>query len=212
MSAQKKDVVAVLRGVPVIPVLIFDDVETAVPTAKALVAGGLPVLEVTLRTPVARECVRRILAEVPDATVGVGTVLTPQQLKEAEADGVAFAVSPGATPRILDAADDSAVPLLPGVATVSEAMTLGERGYGMLKFFPAEANGGAPALRSYASPLPHLRFCPTGGVTLANAPSYLKLPNVVCVGGSWLTPADALKKGDWAAIQKLAEEASALKA
>jgi 2-dehydro-3-deoxyphosphogluconate aldolase/(4S)-4-hydroxy-2-oxoglutarate aldolase len=211
MSPQKKDVVAVLRGVPVIPVLIFDDVAAAVPTARALVAGGLPVLEITLRTPVARDCVRRIIAEVPDATVGVGTVLTPEQLRQSEEDGVAFAVSPGATARLLDAADDSAVPLLPGIATVSEAMTLAERGYDMLKFFPAEAIGGVNALRSFASPLPGLRFCPTGGITLAKAPDYLRLPNVVCVGGSWLAPSDAVKKGDWAAIQALAAEASGLK-
>ncbi|PWC52460.1 bifunctional 4-hydroxy-2-oxoglutarate aldolase/2-dehydro-3-deoxy-phosphogluconate aldolase [Azospirillum sp. TSO22-1] len=211
MRSERASLAAVLGRAPVIPVLVVDDAAVAVPLARALVAGGLPVLEVTLRTPAAREAVRRIRAEVPEAVVGVGTVLTPEQLREAEADGAAFAVSPGATPRLLDAAVDTAVPLLPGVATVGEAMAAAERGYAFLKFFPAEAAGGVAALRAMASPLPHLRFCPTGGIGPDKAAEYLRLPNVVCVGGSWLTPPAALKAGDWEAIRVAAGRAAALR-
>jgi len=211
MDRNRSSLAAILGRAPVVPVIVLDDADAAVPLARALVAGGLPVLEVTLRTPVARECVRRIRAEVPEAVVGVGTVLTPEQLREAEADGAAFAVSPGATQRLLDAADESAVPLLPGVATVSEAMAAAERGHAFLKFFPAEAAGGTAALRAFASPLPHLRFCPTGGIGADKAAEYLRLPNVVCVGGSWLTPAAAVKAGDWDTIRRAARAAAALR-
>ncbi|WP_431856985.1 bifunctional 4-hydroxy-2-oxoglutarate aldolase/2-dehydro-3-deoxy-phosphogluconate aldolase [Azospirillum sp.] len=211
MRPQPASLAAILGRAPVIPVLVLDDAAVAVPLARALVAGGLPVLEVTLRTPAAREAVRRIRAEVPEAVVGVGTVLTPEQLREAEEDGAAFAVSPGATPRLLDAVADCAVPLLPGVATVSEAMAAAERGHAVLKFFPAEAAGGVAALRAMASPLPHLRFCPTGGIGPDKAAEYLRLPNVVCVGGSWLTPPAALKAGDWEAVRLAAGRAAALR-
>lgn len=211
MRSEPSSLAVLLGRAPVIPVLVLDDPATAVPLARALAAGGLPVLEVTLRTPAARESVRRIRAEVPEAVVGVGTVLTAGQLREAEEDGAAFAVSPGATDRLLDAAADSAVPLLPGVATVSEAMAASERGCSLLKFFPAEAAGGIAALRAMASPLPHLRFCPTGGIGPDNAAGYLALPNVLCVGGSWLAPAALLRAGDWGAIRALAERAAALR-
>lgn len=200
----------IMRLAPVIPVVVIHDVSTAVPMARALVAGGTPAIEVTLRTPVALEAIRRIAAEVAGATVGVGTVLDATQLHEAREAGAQFAVSPGMSARLLDAADDSEMPLLPGVATASEAMGLLERGYRHLKFFPAVAAGGHPLLAAWASPLPHARFCPTGGITALNASDFLTLPNVLCVGGSWLTPADKLAAADWTGIEQLAREASSL--
>lgn len=202
---------AVLRRGPVVPVIVIESLAHAVPLARALVQGGLTVLEVTLRTPVALDAVRAIRAEVEGAICGVGTVLTPGQLAESEAAGAAFAVSPGTTPNLLDAAADSAVPLLPGAATASEIMALLERGITLQKFFPAEAAGGAAALGSFASPLARARFCPTGGVTPANAKAYLSLPNVLCVGGSWMLPKPAVQAGDWEQVQRLAAEASALR-
>lgn len=211
IETKQQQVEATLRLAPVVPVVIIDDAKAAVPMARALVAGGIPAIEVTLRTPAALDAIRAIAAEVEGAVVGVGTVLTSQDLENARQAGAKFAVSPGVSPKLLAAADDSDLPLLPGVATASEAMNLLERGYRHLKFFPAVPAGGHKLLGAWASPLPQIRFCPTGGISLANAPDFLSLPNVVCVGGSWLTPADMLKAGDWAGIEVLAREAAALK-
>lgn len=195
---------------PVIPVVVLHDVAHAVPLARALVDGGLPVIEVTLRTSQALPAVERIAAEVPDALIGVGTVLSPQDVQRSAAAGARFLVSPGATPGLLDAMTDSGLPFLPGVATISEMMAVHERGLDAMKFFPAEAAGGRAFLSAVAGPLPRLRFCPTGGITPASAPGYLALPNVGCVGGSWTTPRDALAAGDWTRVTALAKEAAAL--
>ncbi len=199
----------ICRLAPVIPVLVIDDLATARPLAEALVAGGLPALEVTLRTPAALEAIRE-MAGVPGGVVGAGTLLTPQDVRAAKAAGAFFGVSPGATDRLLQACEDEDLPLLPGAATATEAMRLLERGYSVQKFFPAEASGGAPALKSIGAPLPQIRFCPTGGVSLANAPDYLGLANTLCVGGSWVAPAGLVKAGDWDGITALAREAAAL--
>jgi 2-dehydro-3-deoxyphosphogluconate aldolase/(4S)-4-hydroxy-2-oxoglutarate aldolase len=199
-----------LELAPVVPVVVLDDAGTAVPLARALVDGGLPVIEVTLRTPAATEAVRRIAAEVPGAVVGTGTVRTPADVTASVAAGARFLVSPGATPRLLDAMEDSGLDLLPGTSSISEMLAVAERGHTAMKFFPAEAAGGRPFLKSVAGPLPDLRFCPTGGITPASAPDYLALPNVSCVGGSWLTPADLVAAGDFGRIRDLAAEAAAL--
>lgn len=200
---------SILRLAPVVPVVVIDDLPHAVPMARALVAGGLPAIEVTLRTPVALDAIRAIAAEVEGARVGAGTVLTPDELDAAMRAGASFAVSPGSTPRLLDAAADHALPLLPGAASASEVMALAERGYRLLKFFPAAAAGGTAWLRSIGGPLPSVRFCPTGGVTPHGAMEYLALPNVICVGGSWLTPRTLLAAEDWPAIEALAHAAAA---
>jgi 2-dehydro-3-deoxyphosphogluconate aldolase/(4S)-4-hydroxy-2-oxoglutarate aldolase len=205
------DIAAVLADGPVIPVIVIEDVAHAVPLAKALVAGGVRVLEVTLRTEAGLESMRRMLGEVPEAIVGAGTVLTGAQLEEIAAIGAAFAVSPGATEALLDAARDSPVPLLPGTATASEVMQVLERGHTHMKLFPAEPAGGVELLSSLASPLPAARFCPTGGIDPEKAKRYLALPNVVCVGGSWLVPRDALRQGDWARITELARGTAGLR-
>ncbi len=205
------DIAAVLADGPVIPVIVIEDVAHAVPLAKALVAGGVRVLEVTLRTEAGLESMRRMLGEVPEAIVGAGTVLTGAQLEEIAAIGAAFAVSPGATEALLDAARDSPVPLLPGTATASEVMQVLERGHTHMKLFPAEPAGGVELLSSLASPLPAARFCPTGGIDPEKAKRYLALPNVVCVGGSWLVPRDAMRQGDWARITGLARATAELK-
>lgn len=210
METKQRQVEATMRLAPVIPVVIIDDVKAAVPMARALVAGGTPAIEVTLRTPAALDAIRAIAQEVEGATVGVGTVLDAGQLAAARDAGARFAVSPGVSPRLLDAADDSDLPLLPGAATASEVMTLLERGYRFLKFFPAVPAGGTKLIGAWASPLPQVKFCPTGGISLSTATDFLALPNVLCVGGSWLTPADKLKAGDWAGIELLAREAAAL--
>ena len=202
---------AALTAAPVVPVLTIEDASTAVPLARALVRGGLPAIEITLRTGAALDAVRAVAAEVEGAFAGVGTVLGAEQLKQAEAAGAIFAVSPGASPGLLDAAADSAVPLLPGAATASEAMALMERGYKILKFFPAGPAGGIAYLKALAAPLPEIRFCPTGGVSLQNAPDYLKLDNVICVGGSWVAPQDAIASCDWQRIEQLARQAAGLK-
>ncbi|GAA5069634.1 2-dehydro-3-deoxyphosphogluconate aldolase/(4S)-4-hydroxy-2-oxoglutarate aldolase [Thermocatellispora tengchongensis] len=196
---------------PVVPVVVVEDVDTAVPMARALVSGGLPVIEVTLRTAPALEAIRRIAAEVPDAIVGAGTVRTPADVAASLDAGAKFLVSPGTSPALVDAMVGSEIPFLPGVATATEVMTLAERGIGEMKFFPAEPAGGLAYLKALAGPLPEVRFCPTGGIRPENAPAYLALPNVGCVGGTWLTPADALASGDYARIEKLAAEAAALK-
>ncbi|MGD9525814.1 bifunctional 4-hydroxy-2-oxoglutarate aldolase/2-dehydro-3-deoxy-phosphogluconate aldolase [Pseudonocardia sp.] len=202
--------IALLDIAPVIPVVVLHDVEAAVPLARALVDGGLAAIEVTLRTPEALPAVERIAAEVPDALIGVGTVLGPAHVAESVRAGARFLVSPGATPGLLDCLVDSGLPFLPGVATISEMMAVYERGLTGMKFFPAEAAGGRAFLSAVAGPLPQLRFCPTGGITAASAPGYLALPNVGCVGGSWTTPRDALDAGDWGRVTALAKEAAAL--
>ncbi|MER7398431.1 bifunctional 4-hydroxy-2-oxoglutarate aldolase/2-dehydro-3-deoxy-phosphogluconate aldolase [Streptomyces sp. NPDC000151] len=202
---------SVLGLAPVIPVVVLEDAADAVPLARALVAGGLPAIEVTLRTPAALDAIRAIAAEVPDAVVGAGTVITPAQVTETVAAGARFLVSPGWSPRLLGAMKDSGVPFLPGVSTTSEVVTLLEEGITEMKFFPAEAAGGTAYLKSLASPLPQARFCPTGGIKEANAPSYLALPNVACVGGTWMLPADALATKDWARVEGLAAGAAALR-
>jgi 2-dehydro-3-deoxyphosphogluconate aldolase / (4S)-4-hydroxy-2-oxoglutarate aldolase len=201
---------SLLSRVPVVPVVVVDDPVHAVPVARALVAGGLPVIELTLRTPVALDAIRAIASEVPEILVGAGTIVTPGQAKEALDAGAQFLVSPGSTPSLLGAMADTGLPFLPGTATVSEVLAVLEAGYTELKFFPAEASGGAAFLKSVAAPVPAARFCPTGGITAATAPSYLALPNVGCVGGSWLTPADALASGDWGRVTELARAAAAL--
>ncbi|WP_017572853.1 bifunctional 4-hydroxy-2-oxoglutarate aldolase/2-dehydro-3-deoxy-phosphogluconate aldolase [Nocardiopsis halotolerans] len=200
----------ILDLAPVMPVVVVPDAETAVPLARALVAGGVRGIEVTLRTPAALGAIERIAAEVPEAVVGAGTVVTPEQARASARAGARFLVSPGCTGDLATAMADTGLPFLPGVSTVSEAMALLERGVSELKFFPAEAAGGAAFLKSLAGPLPQVRFCPTGGITAASAPSYLALPNVGCVGGSWLTPADLVSAGDWERITGLAREAAAL--
>ena len=194
---------------PVIPVLVVKDPAIAQPLAKALVAGGLPALEVTLRTPSALEVIAE-MAKVEGGVVGAGTLLSPKDVTDAIAAGAQFGVSPGATDMLLEACEAAELPLLPGAATSTEVMSLLERGYRVQKFFPAEANGGAPALKAIGAPLPQVRFCPTGGVTPANAPSYLGLSNTLCVGGSWVAPQALIDVGDWEAITDLARTAAAL--
>lgn len=206
MSQQAAEICALA---PVIPVLVVDDAATAQPLARALVSGGLPALEVTLRTPAALEVIQE-MAQVPGGQVGAGTLLTPADVEAAKAAGATFGVSPGATSTLIDACLANELPLLPGAASASEVMALLERGLSTLKFFPAEAAGGAPFLKSLASPLPQASFCPTGGVSLKNARDYLSLPNILCVGGSWVAPKDRIAADDWAAIETLAREASAL--
>ncbi len=197
------------RLAPVIPVLVIDDASKARGLAEALVKGGLPVLEVTLRTPAALDAISE-MAKVEGGVVGAGTLLTPEDVENAVAAGAKFGVSPGATDRILDACEAADLPLLPGAATASEAMKLLERGYTVQKFFPAEANGGVPALKAIGAPIPQVRFCPTGGVSMKNVGDYLGLSNVLCCGGSWVAPKDMVSSGDWAGIEALAREAAAL--
>ncbi len=197
------------RLAPVIPVLVVGDARHARPLAEALVAGGLPVLEVTLRTPAALEAIAA-MAQVPGGIVGAGTLLGPEEVRAARRAGARFGVSPGATERLLEAGEEAGLPLLPGAATASEAMRLLERGYSVQKFFPAEAAGGAAALRALGAPLPQIAFCPTGGITAQKAPGYLSLPNTLCVGGSWVAPKGLVQAEDWAAIEALARQAATL--
>lgn len=204
------NILDIMRDGPVIPVIVIDRLEWAVPLARALVEGGVRVLEVTLRTPVALAAVRAIAEAVPDALVGVGTVTRPDDLRAASEAGARFAVSPGLTPALAEAAAAGSLPLLPGIMTPSDAMRAREAGFTALKLFPAQQAGGAAMLRALHGPFPDLVFCPTGGVTPANAPELLGLPNVACVGGSWLTPRTALASGDWASISALARAASRL--
>ncbi len=202
---------ALLRHAPVIPVLTVEGADDAVPLATALVAGDLPLLEVTLRTEGALKAITAMAKQVPGAIVGAGTIRTADQAKAAVDAGATFLVSPGATPQVIAAVQKLGVPFLPGCATASEAMRLAEEGFRFLKFFPAEAAGGVNYLKSLAAPLADLRFCPTGGIDAEKAKAYLALPNVVCVGGSWITPAAALKAGDWATVTRLSLEASRLR-
>jgi 2-dehydro-3-deoxyphosphogluconate aldolase / (4S)-4-hydroxy-2-oxoglutarate aldolase len=201
---------SVLSLAPVVPVVVLSELSHAVPVAQALVDGGLPVVELTLRTPVALDAIRAIASSVPEITVGAGTVTSPALARSAADAGAQFLVSPGATPALLAGMQDTGLPFLPGTATVSEVLAALEEGCTELKFFPAEASGGAAYLSSLASVVPAARFCPTGGITAASAPSYLSLGNVGCVGGSWITPADALAAGDWARVAALAGEAARL--
>ncbi|MFI2504966.1 bifunctional 4-hydroxy-2-oxoglutarate aldolase/2-dehydro-3-deoxy-phosphogluconate aldolase [Streptomyces sp. NPDC018972] len=203
---------SVLDLAPVVPVVVLEDAADAVPLARALAAGGLPAIEVTLRTPAALDAIRAIAGEVPEAVVGAGTVITPVQVGEAVAAGARFLVSPGWTDVLLEAMRASGVPFLPGVSTTSEVVALLERGVREMKFFPAQAAGGTAYLRSLAGPLPQARFCPTGGIGPDSAPDYLALPNVGCVGGSWMLPADAVAARDWDRIEALARAAAGLSA
>jgi 2-dehydro-3-deoxyphosphogluconate aldolase/(4S)-4-hydroxy-2-oxoglutarate aldolase len=211
MTPQQASLAAekICKLAPVVPVLVIDDASSAADLARALVAGGLPALEVTLRTPAALDVIRE-MAGVPGGVVGAGTLLTPQDVENAKEAGATFGVSPGATDKILDACEANDLPLLPGVATASEAMRLLERGYTVQKFFPAEANGGAAALKAIGAPIPQVKFCPTGGVNLQNAPIYLALSNTLCGGGSWVAPKDLVAAGDWAGITALATQAAQL--
>ena len=202
---------SLLDRVPVVPVVVVDELATAVPIARALVAGGLPVIELTLRTPVALDAIRAIADEVPEILLGAGTVLSAGQAEQALDAGAQFLVSPGATPPLLAGMAETGLPFLPGTATVSEVLAVLEAGWTEMKFFPAEAAGGTAYLSSIASPVPTARFCPTGGITLASARGYLSLPNVGCVGGSWLTPREAVASGDWGRVERLAAEAAALR-
>jgi 2-dehydro-3-deoxyphosphogluconate aldolase/(4S)-4-hydroxy-2-oxoglutarate aldolase len=195
---------------PVVPVVVLEDAADAVPLARALVRGGLPVVEVTLRTPAALGAIEAIAESVPEAVVGAGTVLGPQQVAAAKTAGARFLVSPGWTGRLVDAMQDSGLPFLPGVSTASEVVALLERGIHDMKFFPAEAAGGAPYLKALTSPLPEARFCPTGGIDAACAPRYLDLPNVACVGGTWMLPKDALRAKAWDTVEELARKAAGL--
>lgn len=202
---------ALLSQAPVLPVLAIDHVEDAVPLARALVDAGLPVLEVTLRTPAALDAMAAIVREVPGAVVGAGTVLRPEDFRAVEDTGAVFAIAPGATARLFEAAELTALAFIPAVATASELMTGLERGYRRFKFFPAEGAGGVVALKALAGPFADVRFCPTGGIDAAKAPAYLALRNVATVGGSWMVPADALAARDWARIGASAREAAGLR-
>jgi len=199
----------VCTAAPVIPVLTIDRVEDAQPLARALVAGGLPALEITLRTAAAMEAIAAV-SEVEGAMAGVGTLLTAAQIRDAKSAGATFGVSPGATHSLIEAAREYDLPLLPGAATATEAMRLLEQGFVFQKFFPAEAAGGAPALGSMAGPLPQITFCPTGGVTPENSKTYLALPNTRCVGGSWIAPKALIDAGDWDQITQIARRAADL--
>jgi len=201
----------ILAASPVMPVIVLDHVDDAVPLARSLVAGGIRVLEVTLRTPVALDCIRAIRAAVPDAIVGVGTITTASDLDAARAAGAAFGVSPGATPAVLARANETGMAFLPGVMTPSDVMNVLAAGFDAMKLFPARQAGGIDMLKALGGPFPGVTFCPTGGIDAASAPAYLALANVACVGGSWLAPAPLVKQGNWGEIERLARTASALK-
>ncbi|MGB3899014.1 MAG: 2-dehydro-3-deoxy-phosphogluconate aldolase [Mesorhizobium sp.] len=210
MPSKSEVLLSLLKGQKVIPVLKIDDIAHAVPLARALARGGLPMIEITLRTAAAMEAIRRVAGEVGEAVVGAGTILNARQFDKAAKAGSQFIVSPGLTRDLLAAADGSAVPLLPGAITPAEIMLAGEAGLDFLKFFPAEQAGGVAFLKALASPFAGIRFCPTGGINVRNAGDYLALPNVVCIGGSWVAPDDLVKAGRWDTIEMLAREANAL--
>lgn len=211
MQIQPSPLLARLTYVPVIPVLEYHSVDEALHISEALVSGGLPMLEITLRTPVALQAMEAVAKALPQAVVGAGTVLSVEQLHAVRDVGAQFAVSPGLTQKLAEGAQGAGISLLPGVATASEAMFALESGFSFLKFFPAEAAGGVPMLKSLHGPLAQVKFCPTGGIDLAKAATYLALPNVVCVGGSWVVPKDAVAAKDWGRIRKLAQEAAQLR-
>ncbi len=200
----------ICRLAPVVPVLVVHDASIARALAEALVAGGLPALEVTLRTPAALDVIRE-MAKVEGGVVGAGSILTPAAVTAVVAAGAKFGVSPGATDTVLSAAEQADLPMLPGAATASEVMALLERGYRVQKFFPASINGGAPAIKAIGAPIPDVMFCPTGGVTPENAPEYLAMKNIICVGGSWVAPQNLIDAKDWKAIEELAREAASLR-
>lgn len=200
----------ILRLAPVIPVITIERADDALPLADALLEGGLPVLEITLRTPAALQAIGIIRARFPDAVVGAGTIIDKQTLEQARNAGAQFLVSPGSTPTLLQAAHERQLPLLPGASTASEVMQLLERGVSTMKFFPAEPAGGVPMLKALAAPLPQALFCPTGGISLAKAPAYLALPNVACVGGSWMVTQELIAAGRWQDIRTAAREAAQL--
>jgi 2-dehydro-3-deoxyphosphogluconate aldolase/(4S)-4-hydroxy-2-oxoglutarate aldolase len=201
----------ILKVAPVVPVMVVERIEDAVPLARALYNGGLKVLEITLRTPCALDAITAMVEALPaDAVIGAGTIITPKDLENAIKAGSTFLVSPGTTPALIEAAKASPIPLLAGVATPTEAMNLYVQGFSHQKFFPAEAAGGVPMLKSIGGPLPQITFCPTGGIDLAKAPSYLALPNVACVGGTWMAPKELMKAGRWDEIERLAREAASL--
>ncbi|WP_420407304.1 2-dehydro-3-deoxy-phosphogluconate aldolase [Hoeflea sp.] len=210
MGDKTQVLTSILEQQPVVPVLVIRDLATAVPLARALVEGGLKAIEITLRTPVALEAIRAVANEVEGAVPGAGTILNARQFREVEDAGSQFIVSPGTTMELLDVARKSKVPFLPGAVTASEVMSLREEGYEVLKFFPAEQAGGAEYLKSLSSPLAGMKFCPTGGISPANARDYLSLPNVICVGGSWVAPAAMVESEDWDGIARLASEACML--
>ncbi len=206
--AQRVD--AAFARTKVIPVITIERIEDALPLCRALAGNGLPVLEVTLRSACALDAIALLARELPDACVGAGTVLSARDLAAAQRAGAQFAISPGATEALYAAAADAAIPLIPGIATASELMRGLELGWQRFKFFPAEASGGVAALKAFAGPLPQARFCPTGGIDATKAPAYLALPNVACVGGSWMLPPEAVHAGDWARIARLAQAAARL--
>ena len=208
-AEQSRKAAEICALAPVVPVLVIEDAAQAKGLAQALVKGGLPALEVTLRTPAALDAIRA-MAGVPGGVVGAGTLLTPEDVKAAKAAGARFGVSPGATDRIIAACAEAELPLLPGAATATEVMVLLEKGFTVQKFFPAEASGGAPALAAIGAPIPQVKFCPTGGVSMKNVADYLKLSNVLCCGGSWVAPKAAVQAGDWDQIETLARAAAAL--
>jgi len=208
MTDRQAGLEKLLKQSPIVAVLVIDDAATVVPLARALVRGGVRLIEITLRTPAAWEAIRRMAGEVEDAITGAGTILTPEQFAEADRIGCHFTVSPGATPRLMAAAAEARTPWLPGAATASEMLLLLEHGYRLQKFFPAEQAGGAAYLQSLASPLSAVRFCPTGGIDERNVARYLELPNVLCVGGSWIAPAELIRAGKWDAVAARAAEAS----
>lgn len=210
MTVRQEQFAALLRSAVVIPVLTIERLEHAVPLARALVAGGVRVLEVTLRTPVAIEAARAIMSEVPEAIVGIGTILNADDLARAKTLGASFGISPGATPDLLKAAAASGLPFVPGIATASEVMQALAHGFNLLKFFPGEQSGGIKALRALAGPFPEVRFCPTGGIGEANAAAWLAEPNVVAVGGSWLCPSADIRSGNWDGITAMCELAMKL--
>lgn len=213
MTAKQEKLAALFKAATVIPVLTIERLEDAVPLARALVAGGVRTLEVTLRTPVAADAAKAMIAEVPEAIVGIGTILNPADLARAEALGAKFGISPGGTPELLKAAAASALPFAPGIATASELMQALAFGFDLAKFFPAEQAGGIKGLRALGGPFPNVRFCPTGGVGEANAATWLAEPNVVAVGGSWLCPAAEVRAGNWAGITAICQRTlKALKA
>ncbi|UCA44956.1 2-dehydro-3-deoxy-phosphogluconate aldolase [Pseudochrobactrum sp. XF203] len=211
MSQKTESLIPVMTGQTVIPVLLIDKAADAVPLARALAKGGLPAIEITLRTSAALDAIRAVAEDVPEAIVGAGTILNATHYEQAVTSGSKFIVSPGVTDAILKAADNSPVPLLPGCATASEVMSLRERGYTHVKFFPAEQAGGAAYLKALSSPLAGTFFCPTGGISLSNAMNYLTLPNVLCIGGSWIAPKELVNDGKWDEITALAAAAAALK-
>jgi len=209
--SQETEVLRVMRVGPVIPVILIDKIEQAVPLARALVAGGVRVLELTLRTAAGLDAIRAVAQEVEGAIVGVGTITRPEDFERSRKAGAVFGVSPGLTPELIAAAKDGGLPLLPGVMTPTDVIAARAAGFTELKLFPAQQAGGIGMLKALGGPFPDVTFCPTGGVSVATAPDFLALPNVACVGGSWLTPADAVAGGDWPRIRSLAQQAAALR-